>query len=355
MWCSFQKDLKSCSAALVDEWTAPTAKHRRSSSEFGLIKGDGWLKEFEGWRFKVNNGGYYADGSGYWVPDQIPSIIPKMLQPFGHYENCGKFWGYDYLSRTNHDSFDAFTSGLYTHFKWGLYCVYGSLLWWKSYPISVESLVACHDLLLLDDLIIWFCMSLLPLSFCYDSKVGEVDAGAFSSMKKDWGGLVLPVGHAPLTTTAVCVIGETSLFLMGCGRVFTENILVVCSMICIKAMSCSITVEISLSTRLEIFRVSDVLGGKVGVDFGLGKQLRSSGILHPALCTRFFPSLVFLYEGIYKALIDFGGINRATPFMFGLSEIPCVPQEGPPTPESCTELHEMAKADDRIEDHPRKA
>ncbi|KAK8710375.1 hypothetical protein V6N13_145700 [Hibiscus sabdariffa] len=120
-------------------------------------------------------------------------------------------------------------------------------------------------------------------------------------------------------------------------------------------MSCFITVEISLSTGLEIFRVSDVLGGKVGVDFGLGKQFRSSGILHPALCTRFFPSLVFLYEGIYKALIDFGGINRATPFMFGLSEIPCVPQEGPPTLESCTELHEMAKAVDRAEDHPRKA
>ncbi|KAK8496771.1 hypothetical protein V6N12_044679 [Hibiscus sabdariffa] len=139
-------DLKSCSAAFADEWTAPTVKHRRSSSEFGLAKGDGWLKEFEGWRFKINNGGYYAVGSGYWVP---------------------------------------------------------------------ESLVACHDLLLLDDLIIWFCMSLLPLSFCYDSKVGEVDVGAFSSMVKDWGGLVLPVGHAPLASTVVCGIGDTNLFLMG--------------------------------------------------------------------------------------------------------------------------------------------
>ncbi|KAL4282733.1 hypothetical protein GQ457_16G009700 [Hibiscus cannabinus] len=247
---SSQTDLKSCSAVLADEWTAPTAKHRRSSSEFGLAKGDGWLKEFEGWRFKVNNGRYYADAST-------------------------------------------------------AVCVIGEA-----------------NLFLMGVLL---------------NQVGMVDLSMICYFK-----LCFQCSY----------LGAD---FVRCGRVFTENILVVCSMICIKVMSCSITAEIALSTGLEILRVSEVLGGKVEVDFGLGKQFRSSRILYPALCTRFFTSLVFLYEGIYKALIDFGRINRATPFRFGLSEISCVPQEGPPTPESCIELHEMAMADDRVEDHPRKA
>ncbi|KAL4332124.1 hypothetical protein GQ457_07G006980 [Hibiscus cannabinus] len=207
------ENLISCSAVLADEWTAPTAKHRRSSSEFDLAKGDGWLKEFEGWRFKVNNGGYYTDAS---------TAI----------------------------------------------CVIGE-----------------NNLFLMGVLL---------------NQLGMVDLAMICYFKLCFQCSYLGVDFVQ------------------CGRVFTENILVVYSMICIKVMSCSITAEISLSTRLEILRVSEVLGGIVGVDFGIGKQFRSSGILHPALCTPFFPSLVFLYEGIYKALIDFGGINRATPFMFGL-------------------------------------
>ncbi|KAK8690568.1 hypothetical protein V6N13_074102 [Hibiscus sabdariffa] len=60
--------------------------------------------------------------------------------------------------------------------------------------------------------------------------VGEEDVGAFLSMVKDWGGLALPVGHAPLASTTVCVRGETNLFLM---RVFLNRVgMVDLSVIC---------------------------------------------------------------------------------------------------------------------------
>ncbi|KAK8639824.1 hypothetical protein V6N13_138191 [Hibiscus sabdariffa] len=125
-------------------------KHRRSTSEFSLAKGDGWLKDFEGWRTEANNDG-------------------------------------------NQGTFGAFIAGLYAHFKWWSYFVHGSMLWWRSSPVSVESLGAYHDFILLADLIIWFHMRFLSLSICNDWKVGEEDVGAFSSVEKDWVGSFYPL------------------------------------------------------------------------------------------------------------------------------------------------------------------
>ncbi|KAK8572574.1 hypothetical protein V6N12_028627 [Hibiscus sabdariffa] len=45
----YQTNLKSYPFAISDEWNVLASKHRRFSSEFDLAKGDGWLKEIEGW------------------------------------------------------------------------------------------------------------------------------------------------------------------------------------------------------------------------------------------------------------------------------------------------------------------
>ncbi|KAK8686548.1 hypothetical protein V6N13_125572 [Hibiscus sabdariffa] len=49
-----------------NEWNVLAVKHHLSSSEFELVKGDGWMKEIEGCGAETNNGGYYT-----------------------YYENCG--------------------------------------------------------------------------------------------------------------------------------------------------------------------------------------------------------------------------------------------------------------------------
>ncbi|KAK8488627.1 hypothetical protein V6N11_072847 [Hibiscus sabdariffa] len=149
---STQTDLKSCSVAISDEWTAPAVKRRRSSRKFGLVKGDGCLKKFEGWRFEARIGGFSLDDNGSWDPGQILPLTPKLFQPFELYENSGKFWGFESLSSRNHGAFGVFTIDLYAYFKMGSYYIRGSMLWWRSFTVSVESFGAFHEFLLLDDL-----------------------------------------------------------------------------------------------------------------------------------------------------------------------------------------------------------
>ncbi|KAK8595052.1 hypothetical protein V6N13_015961 [Hibiscus sabdariffa] len=198
-------DLKSCSVAISDEWTVPAVKHRRSTSEFGLVKGDGCLKEFKGWRFEARIDGYYLDGSGSWDPGQI---LP-------------------------------------------------------------------------------FCLRFPSLSICKDLKVGEEEVRAFSYVEKNWGGLVLPFGHAPIVSTALCVSVDNSFIFIGVlpiwegmyGRMFSDKILEACSKICIKAMSCLIAAEIYLPTGLKIYRVPDVMGRKDGIDLGFGRLFEQGFVL----------------------------------------------------------------------------
>ncbi|KAK8510804.1 hypothetical protein V6N12_009646 [Hibiscus sabdariffa] len=111
---STQTDLKSCSVAISDEWTAPAVKRRRSSRKFGLVKGDGCLKKFEGWRFEARIGGFSLDDNGSWDPGQILPLTPKLFQPFELYENSEIFlpteleiyWVSDVMGGENGIDFD---------------------------------------------------------------------------------------------------------------------------------------------------------------------------------------------------------------------------------------------------------
>ncbi|KAL4384506.1 hypothetical protein GQ457_15G009150 [Hibiscus cannabinus] len=306
-----QTNLKSCPIAISDEWTALVVKRRRSSRKFGLVKEDGCLKKFEGWRFETGIDGFYLDDNGSWDPGQILPVTPKLFQPFELYENSDKLWSFESLSSRNQGVFGVFTVDLYAQFKWESYYIRGSMLWWRSFSVSAESLGAFHDFPLLADLQILFCLRIPSCSICKNVNVGEEEVRAFSFMGKKWGGLVLPIGPTSFVPTVLYVRVDNCFILIGIllfwegivilillcyykhcfhcenlgvdflqsGKVFSDIIFKVCSKIYIKDMSCLIAAEIFLPTELEIYWVSDVMGGENGIVFGFGISLEQEFVL----------------------------------------------------------------------------
>ncbi|KAK8569177.1 hypothetical protein V6N12_007709 [Hibiscus sabdariffa] len=179
---------------------------------------------------------------GFLDPGQVPSIIPKPIHPFQHYENGGKFWGYESPSYRILGSIYALATGFYELFKMGSYYLVGYMPWWRSTPISVVSFGAYHGFILLPDLLAWlgpyyvfgfmpwwrstivsvdslgdyhgfillanllawFCLRFLTIRDCYGLKVGEDGARIFSSLDMGWGGLILSVGNQRSSTKPTC-------------------------------------------------------------------------------------------------------------------------------------------------------
>ncbi|KAK8595412.1 hypothetical protein V6N13_016783 [Hibiscus sabdariffa] len=308
---STQTNLKSCWIAISDEWTALAVKRRRSSRKFGLVKGDGCLKKFVGWRFETRIDGFSLDDNGSWDPGQTLPVTPKLFQPLELYENSGKLWGFESLSSGDQGAFGVFTVDLYAHFKWESYYIRGSMLWWRPFTVSVESFEAFLDFPLLADLKILFCLRVPSRSICKNVNVGEVEVRAFSFVEKKWGGLILPIGPASFVPTVLYVRVDNSSIFIGIllfweglvvlillcyykhcfhceylgvdflqyGKVFSDIIFKVCSKIYIKDMSCLIAAEIFLPTELEIYWVPDVMGGENGIDFGFGMPFEQVFVL----------------------------------------------------------------------------
>ncbi|KAK8598400.1 hypothetical protein V6N13_094371 [Hibiscus sabdariffa] len=308
--------------------------------------------------------GFSLDENGSWDPGQILPVTPKLFQPFELYENSGILWGFESLSSRDQDAFGVFNVDLYAHFKWESYYTRGSILWWRPFTVSVESFGAFHDFPLLADLKILFCLRVPSCCICINVNVGEVVVRAFSFVEKKWGGLALPIGPASFVPTVLYVRVDNCLIYIGIllfweglvifillcfykhcyhceylgvdflqyGKVFSDIIFKVCSKIYIKDMSCLIAAEIFVPTELEIYWVSDVMGGENGIDFGFGMPFEQ----------------VFVLQGSEGKVV---GLSTFDP----LIEIVEVEPESSITLKTSCDNSKGKTADDLERDHPRPA
>ncbi|KAK8496865.1 hypothetical protein V6N11_057958 [Hibiscus sabdariffa] len=172
---------ESCSVTVSDVWTFPTVKHCRSSSKFGVEKGDGWQKVLVEWRIgDINDGIWLGDliswGSGllslqrlwlFQLFDGKDSQITLVLFHFSeHSEKFGKIWSINFSSSMCLNPLKALAFLSFVHFGWGCINIYEFMVLWSFiFELAVGD-GGCNGYCSSFDLIIWDDQSCFMIVKC---------------------------------------------------------------------------------------------------------------------------------------------------------------------------------------------